>query len=697
MNMEPQNLTPDIRDINRHLAALFPHSLVHPHSESWIEIAYGHPNIREGAVDQAQNFSAFKLEDAAKFAAAKNRDGFNIYVAPALRHGKQPRSGRAKVEHVFDSAFAWIEFDRAGDDERVRELIDRFNLRPALIVGTGTIPHQRAHVYFNIGGIKDAAQLTLINESLQRFFGSDTVKNADRVLRLAGTVNFPNADKQKRGYVVERVTLLKPEGALYSAGELIALSGNITKVRSASTSVSNLNHFERTGNQLDPASEKRLDDDQIGELLQGHHGGASDNWHDDLRAVTWELLQRGHEPSFIRLFVGPYCKRGVDDRDIGPLIDKAWKDMQEERAALERAEQAAKPKQSTRKHTLYGQFGTQSNKRPILKGFLNKGEISSTIGAPKSGKSAVITEIAVHCAAGKDWHGHRSKEKCGVVIFALERADLYRRRLDAYQLAGWGANLPIDVIGGILDLLSKNCVKEIVADVREAEQLMGCSVGLIVIDTFSKALSSGDEDKAKDQNRAAANLRRVLEELDVHIACVGHTGKDQSRGERGSNARLGDIDALVGITGDGKIKTIAVLAANDQPERVIGQFKIEMVELDIDEDGDLKTVSIISAEAVDGEVPGTGRGGLNRSQRLALELLTRAINDQGRPPPNTNEFPHNISVVRLDEWQAVCERGGLSSAEKRDDRDRAFRRAKDTLLADHRIGIWDGWVWLAYT
>jgi len=56
--------------------------------------------------------------------------------------------------------------------------------------------------------------------------------------------------------------------------------------------------------------------------------------------------------------------------------------------------------------------------------------------------------------------------------------------------------------------------------------------GLIVIDTYAKGIAAngGDEDKARDQNRAAANLRRVQSLVDIHIALVGHTGKDESRG-----------------------------------------------------------------------------------------------------------------------------------------------------------------------
>ena len=106
-------------------------------------------------------------------------------------------------------------------------------------------------------------------------------------------------------------------------------------------------------------------------------------------------------------------------------------------------------------------------------------------------------------------------------------------------------NLPIAVAGKAIDLLNPASVDIIVETIRAAEAHYGRPVGLIMIDTFNKgiAMGGGDENAAKDQNIAAANLQRIQDELtDIHVALIGHTGKDESRGARGSNAHLGDVD-----------------------------------------------------------------------------------------------------------------------------------------------------------
>jgi hypothetical protein len=146
-----------------------------------------------------------------------------------------------------------------------------------------------------------------------------------------------------------------------------------------------------------------------------------------------------------------------------------------------------------------------------------------------------------------------------------------------------------------------SCV--VVNTVRAAEARFGCSVGLIIIDPNSKAiaLGGGDGDKARDQNALLANLRCVQQRLDIHIAGIGHTGKNESRGERGSNARRGDADVEVQITGD-DIKAAIVTKANDQPQGPLTTFRLKSFALGVDEDGDPFTTSIISEEIFDGDV-----------------------------------------------------------------------------------------------
>jgi hypothetical protein len=201
-----QTPQPNKADIMAHLTALFPPPFVHNFPDAVIEIAYGKP---DGKLDKAKLFSAFKLEEAADFAVAENRRGCNVYVGPTLKKGNTPPSARTNDTNFLAGLWSWTDLDAEGDFETASKRAMEAKLAPGMIVTTGTVPHLRAHVYCKIaGGVTDGEELERINQSVIGCLGGDAVQNAGRVLRLAGTVNYPSPKKRGRGYVVEAATVL---------------------------------------------------------------------------------------------------------------------------------------------------------------------------------------------------------------------------------------------------------------------------------------------------------------------------------------------------------------------------------------------------------------------------------------------------------------------------------------------------------
>lgn len=206
-------------------------------------------------------------------------------------------------------------------------------------------------------------------------------------------------------------------------------------------------------------------------------------------------------------------------------------------------------------------------------------------------------------------------------------------------------------------------------------------------------MGGGDEDKARDQNIAAANLQAVQDELpDLHVALIGHTGKDESRGARGSNAHLGDVDMLVQISVTGSVRTATINKINDGMDGVLTRFGVVPVTLGNDEDGDAITTAIV-ADAVP---VAASRAGLNRTQTRAMDLLDRVLAEAGEPPPPAgSKYPDGVTVVvPLERWREHCRTGGLSSAGTDVAARQAFRRAVKDLLAARKIDIRDDLVWI---
>lgn len=317
----------------------------------------------------------------------------------------------------------------------------------------------------------------------------------------------------------------------------------------------------------------------------------------------------------------------------------------------------------------------------LIKGVLALDEDSSWYGPAGGLKSSLLTDIAVHGAAGRDWRGFKTKRKFGTVYFALERAGLQRRRLAAYSKRDGHARLPIAVVDQIVDLTDEAIVQVVIATIKAAQERFGVPVGFAIFDTYAKAVAAGggDEDKAQHVNLVAANLKRIHDQLGqpIHLATIGHTGKDETKGERGSSAKTGHIDLGVQISGD-KIKTATITKANDQPEGVMTSFMGEEVTIGEDEDGDALTAFIVSRMAVQATPEAASR--LSDNQVNALDTLRAAIKEHGQK-----------GAVAVGTWKEELFRRGVLDRDAPNPRE-PFRRLKGSLIKTGRIEEDDGMV-----
>jgi hypothetical protein len=196
-------------------------------------------------------------------------------------------------------------------------------------------------------------------------------------------------------------------------------------------------------------------------------------------------------------------------------------------------------------------------------------------------------------------------------------------------------------------------VAKVVATIREVEADYGRRVGLVIFDTFAKLIAAGggDENLAKDQGTVFANVQRVKDETDVHVALVGHTGKDVQKGARGSNAILGDVDVMVEISGD-DVRTATVTKGNDMPEGPLFSFRSDIHEFGTDEDGDPITVNVVSEEEVSAQSsPKAAEPKLSTNQRVMFRLL----HEEGSAGLTTEEWSDKAREVGINTKQRTYE------------------------------------------
>jgi hypothetical protein len=154
------------------------------------------------------------------------------------------------------------------------------------------------------------------------------------------------------------------------------------------------------------------------------------------------------------------------------------------------------------------------------------------------------------CRSG-DWYGARVKGG-GVIYVCREGAAGVRQRMKAWRQEKAGDRAaPFALVPQSINLFDgEEELDRLIADINGLADPMQGPVRLVVLDTLSRMIGSGDEDKARDINVMVRSAERIQRDTGAHVMIVHHSGKDRDRGMRGSNGLLGAVDAAIEVTRD---------------------------------------------------------------------------------------------------------------------------------------------------
>lgn len=248
---------------------------------------------------------------------------------------------------------------------------------------------------------------------------------------------------------------------------------------------------------------------------------------------------------------------------------------------------------TARPFVMYSDIGdAAASKSWLVHNMLGCGELSAVYGPPGCGKGVGVQDMALHIAAGIDWHG-RPVTRGAVVYIALERKKLVERRALAFRKKHGLQDLPFAIVGGVYDFRTAHTAQQIAEICKQVEELTGEAVVLIIIDTVSRALVGGDENSPRDMGALVTTTALLQEQTQAHILLVHHIPHDNDR-LRGHGSLLGAVDTTLSVANSGGIRSFKVVKANDSDEGASISFRIESVE--IGRDGTTAPVAI-SCEA----------------------------------------------------------------------------------------------------
>ena len=230
--------------------------------------------LKDDNPTQSKKYTMHQIEDALKFAQKLNEQKYNIYTT--VNPIKAESNGLyARDDDIIGSFFCFCDCD---DTESMQNVNKSFkeDFRGSFGVYTGEKP-KRGHIYYELDTpLTDMDGWTYLQKGIAKKLKSDpVVSNPSRIMRLGGTINYPNKAKLERGRVTELSKFVKISGDIKTIEVL-----KKTFPYQSITQNYNLNF-------ADFGYSDKLDVEQaLINIRQGNH------WHDNMIRVVASLVAR---------------------------------------------------------------------------------------------------------------------------------------------------------------------------------------------------------------------------------------------------------------------------------------------------------------------------------------------------------------------------------------------------------------------
>ncbi|MEK9726102.1 MAG: bifunctional DNA primase/polymerase [Rhodospirillaceae bacterium] len=233
-----------------------------------------------------------------------------------------------------------------------------------------------------------------------------------------------------------------------------------------------------------------------------------------------------------------------------------------------------------------------------IKNVLSRSSYAEVYGAPGEGKTFVVLDMGYHIAANREWMGHKVHGGPVLYLGYEGRGGLVARAKALRQHYG-NEVVPFYVTEGapfnIRTPEGRHALGALIAEMPDKP-------ALIVFDTLAKALMGGDENSAQDVGAFNGAVEALIAATGACVLIVHHSGKDKSKGARGSSALLGAIDTEIQVD-EGMI--ITQKQRDMEKADPIG-FQLSTLVVGIDIDGDQETSCVVLPSTVK-PAPGTER------------------------------------------------------------------------------------------
>lgn len=456
--------------------------------------------------------------------------------------------------------------------------------------------------------------------------GGDPIQNVDRIMRLPGTTNHPDEKKRSRGRAAAPARMISAElGRTYREADLRAYAPPRApgEAEDCSEEIATLQRsIDMIAVAAGPSEATRANlqraaahDPRLAEILAGKPLRGDDQSGSAYRAALVARLctaglftpieyaqiattlphcntDKQTPEGWPRQFAREWCNIGVkhqvehwftpledDEENLNPFEAQA-------RAAMRDPANQADPdrfKFISLDHA--AELALTHSTKPLIKGLLDQGAMTVLYGDSNIGKTFVALTLAFHISDGRKFANLKTNQ-FDVLYVALEGGvGILKRSKAVYDHFAPTNPERFHLLREPINLSDPD------ADLPHLLAALGRlpQIGLIVIDTASRALAGGDENSSVDMGAFVRNLDLLRRATSAHILVIHHTGKDKAKGARGHSLLRAATDTEIEVD-EGVIR---VTKQRDLEKNWSSGFKLVDVPLGINAEGDVMTSAVV--------------------------------------------------------------------------------------------------------
>lgn len=328
--------------------------------------------------------------------------------------------------------------------------------------------------------------------------------------------------------------------------------------------------------------------------------------------------------------------------------------------------------------------------RDFVQGLLVEKSSAVLYGESNSGKTFLATDLALHVAAGLDWHGRRV-EPGGVLYLALEGGDGFRNRVAAWRAEhAPGRPVYFAAVPSQVNLLDPDADTPRVIDAAsKAAERMGVKIKLIVVDTLARAMAGGNENASEDMGALVTNMDTIRDETGAMVLFIHHSGKDAAKGARGHSSLRAAIDTEIEVVAEegSEVRSATVVKQRDMRKGDVISFTLEIVDIGKNRHGEMVTTCLVRASERAAKAP--KRVTLTGHAKVAMDALYDVLGRSGGT--GFHGTPANVPSVPTEWWRQAFYARSISDSQEA--KKKAFQRATADLQGRGLVAGNDSRVW----